>query len=478
MKTVSKWVLVCAGMVQIATAHTFVHPGGLMTQADIDRIKAAIAAKMEPYYGAWTDFQRSVPGSNKQPSPYALLTDANGSVSVYSLQNNGHDTYALAVYWALTGNDAYAAAAVRMIKGWAATLNANSGTKVATMRTGIGMNQMMNAAELLRHANGGYAGFTPADIAATEAMLKIAVYPILHSAWAGTGYGDANWGTAALSGMMAISIFNSDTAWWNEAVDVYRNGKCQSLNRYILNDGIYTGEIAESGRDQGHPQFGTGNLVQVAEMAWNQGLDLYGESDNLLLKGMEYLASYNLGNTVPYKPFGTCNATYPIIATKGRGSFYPDYEMVWNHYYNRRGIPAPYSQQVRAKYAPEPSFTDCFGHGTLLYYRPYHPVGSGVKAYGPASGGEGLFQSIRVENGFLSIRLQGEPAGRTPDLSVSNLRGEGWFPAPSAGGDGVVYRLNLSDLSRGMYVVRARDSRGIYARPVWINPGRETPVSR
>ncbi len=435
-------ILLALGMIRAATARDFVHPGGLLTQPDIDRIKSSIAAKTEPYSRAWTAFNQRAPSTGRQPRPYAVLTDAGNSASVYAMQNDGHDTYALAVYWALTGNDAYAAAAVRMIMGWAAVLDAKSGTPVATMRTGIGINQMINAAELLRHANGGYAGYTASDIAATERMLRIAVYPILHSAWgnvpAACGppgacqlpYGDGNWGTAALAGLMAGAVFLGDSAWFQEAVEVYRHGKCPSVNRYILADGVFTGETAESGRDQGHPQFAVGNLLQIAEMAWNQNLDLYGESDNLLLKGVEYLAKYGLGNTVPYTIFGTCHVTYPSISSQNRGVWYPIYELAWNHYHNRRGLAVPYAEQVRSKYAPEASVTDQFGFGTLLYTRSFSPQApqSIARRYGgiPLSSPEASALSFTDAVGRTVI-LARSGASYAPDRSAAGPI----FPLPA-----------------------------------------------
>ena len=444
MRTVTGWILFLAllALAPHAQARAFAHPGALLLQADLDRIKAAIAAKSEPVHGAWTAFLNSAPSADRQPHPYAILTDANGSASVYALQNDGHDTYALAVQWALTGNQASGAAAVRILRGWAAALNAESGTPVATMRTGIGMNQMINAAELLRHANGGFSGYTAADIAATERMLRIAVYPILHSAWGAIPsacgppgacrlpYGDGNWGTAALSGLMAAAVFLGDTAWFDEAAEVYRHGTCASMHRYILDDGDYSGETAESGRDQAHPQFGVGNLLQVAEMAWHQGVDLYGESDNLLLKGVEYLARYGLGNPVPFKAFGTCQMTYTSVATQSRGQWYPIYELAWNHYHNRRGLAAPFTGQVRGRTAPEGSVTDQFGHGTLLYTRPFAPEGVGIpmpkaSAGIPLGRREGL--SLRVEGGRLILSDGSGEAfdacGTRPKRVLPGLRG-------------------------------------------------------
>lgn len=42
-----------------------------------------------------------------------------------------------------------------------------------------------------------------------------------------------------------------------------------------------------------------GLMGTVCGMAWNQGIDLYGELDNRFLRGAEYVAKSNLGKDVP-----------------------------------------------------------------------------------------------------------------------------------------------------------------------------------
>ena len=46
------------------------------------------------------------------------------------------------------------------------------------------------------------------------------------------------------------------------------------------------------------------------------------------------------------------------------------YEMVLNHYTNRRGVPAPFTEQLAAAIRPEGFHSDHPGFGTLLHTRP------------------------------------------------------------------------------------------------------------
>lgn len=343
----------------------FVHPGGLHQQSQLDRIKVGIASHTEPYASAWAAFH---PPSSDSTAVAPTKIDATNP---YALQDQGHVMYLLAVYWALSGDAAYGAAAAQMLNAWASTFTGPNAAD-ATLRLGLGAIQMINAAELLRAANGGYAGFTEQDEFAFSAMLARAVYPTLHGAW--TTNGDAGWGTPAVAALMAAAIFNDDCAWFNEAVAQFKRSPCVSVYQ-IVNDGrhggpLYIGENAESGRDQGHVQGTVAHLAEAAEMAWSQGLDLYGEGNDLVLSGMDYNAKYNLGLEVPFTPMSTCTSSYSSISSAGRGSLSPVYEMVWNHYHQRRGRPATYIGQARATYAPEPSNGDHVGLGTLMYSRP------------------------------------------------------------------------------------------------------------
>lgn len=67
-------------------------------------------------------------------------------------------------------------------------------------------------------------------------------------------------------------------------------GYDEQLRYYIYKNG----QSQEACRDQDHAMVGVGLLADVAEIAWNQGDDFYGDLDNRILKGMEWSFRYNL----------------------------------------------------------------------------------------------------------------------------------------------------------------------------------------
>jgi hypothetical protein len=135
---------------------------------------------------------------------------------------------------------------------------------------------------------------------------------------------------------------------FDRAVNYYLKGEG---NGAIGNYFNAFGECQESGRDQAHTQMGLGFLGCAAEMAWKQGVDLYGASSNRLALGFEYTAKYNLGHDVPYEPYRSIDGKYLYrgISKDSRGRFAPIYERIVYHYHGRKGMEMPFSREVVAK---------------------------------------------------------------------------------------------------------------------------------
>jgi len=185
-------------------------------------------------------------------------------------------------------------------------------------------------------------------------------------------FANGNWDGACIKTMMAIGVFCDDREMFDCAVDYYYHGAGNGrITHYIMND---IGQCQESGRDQGHVQLGLGQLAEACEIGWHQGQDMYGAADNRLLKGFEYTAKYLLGKDVPFVAHTDVTGKYfaSEIAWRGRRRIRPIYEMVWNHYENRRGTKAPFTRQIAERIQPEGAAnrSDHPGYGTLLFSIP------------------------------------------------------------------------------------------------------------
>jgi hypothetical protein len=284
----------------------------------------------------------------------------------------------LALRWQISGDNAYADKGIQVLNAWSAVLTGIDGTSDKFLAAGLYGYQLANAAELLRL----YPGWSAADFARWKATMRNVFYPMNHDFLvrhngACISHYWANWDLCNMDSMLAIGVLLDDRAIYDEAVNYFKNGAGNgAIGKavFFVHPGNL-GQWQESGRDQGHNTLGIGLMGAFCEMAWKQGDDLYGYSNNRFLAGAEYVAQYNLGNAVPYVTYDNCDAVnQTVISASGRGDVRPIWELVYNHYVVRRALPAPnvaaYATRVRPEggggdYGPNSGGYDQLGYGTL-----------------------------------------------------------------------------------------------------------------
>jgi hypothetical protein len=356
-----------------ANAAPFPHPGLLHGRADLDRIRRKVAAGEQPWKAGF-EALRAHPQSRsdwKRRGPFAVVArGAPADRHNAEMVADANATYQNALMWCVTGDEAHARKAVEVLDAWAATLERMEGRDVQ-LAAGLNGFKLVNAAELIRYTYPGW----PADrVARFAGRLRAVVYPPIRDF---APFANGNWDGACITTMMAIGVFCDDRAIFDRAVDYFRHGRGNGrLTHYVINE---AGQCQESGRDQQHTQLGLGHLAEVCEIAWHHGINLYGEADNRLLKGFEYTARYNLGGAVPFVAPTDVTGRYAhrAISAEGRGRLRPIYEMVWNHYENRRGVAALFTRQAATRIRPEGAAfqADHPGFGTLLFTRSGRPPG-------------------------------------------------------------------------------------------------------
>jgi len=349
------------------TTAPFVHPGLLHGQADLDRMRQRVKAGDDPWKSGFEALRRDGQSHAdwKLRGPFAVVTRETGNAPGNpQMVVDGNAAYQNALMWCVTGDERYARKATEILNAWGKTLRKMDGRDVQ-LSAGLNGFKFVNAAELMRHT---YPAWKREEEVQFEHMLKEAVLPPIQDF---ATFANGNWDAACLVTVMSIGVFCDDRALFDRAVAYYRGGAGNGrLTHYIQE----SGQCQESGRDQQHTQLGLGLLAEACEIAWHQGVDLYSEADNRLLKGFEYTAQYNLGNDVPFVPDVDTTGKYrhKKISVEGRGTLRPIYEMVWNHYGVRRGLPAPFTKQAADKLRPEgAAWTgDHPGFGTLLFSLP------------------------------------------------------------------------------------------------------------
>lgn len=334
----------------------FVHPGVTYTQCDIDRMRAMVASGREPWKSTfdklvssyWSNLDATVVDRGARIEECQF----NGTIGV-----DGRRAHDLALLWRLTDDERYAKKAVEF-------LNANSHyTFTSPMGTAALDNGkiylLIDAAELMRD----YPGWATDDQARFKKMLTApgCFYDRIKNFDPGR-FG--NQGLFAARGMIAIGIYLDNDKIYDRVVrdlqglshrpddepypsgplsvgekigfgpyqDEWRlNGGSGDKEDYgfdeQINHYIYpNGQCQEASRDQGHTIGGLHNLVAIADIAWNQGDDLFSFADNRILLGLEWNYRYNLSavkaypdQPQPWEPSGY--TTNSVEATFENGMF-------------------------------------------------------------------------------------------------------------------------------------------------------------
>jgi fibronectin type 3 domain-containing protein len=357
------FLLLC-GFVQPFVTHAFVHPGGLHTLADLDRMKTNVLAGNHPWLDGWNALITD-PQAQSNYSPHAT---ADFNANRQNADADAHAAYLNTIRWYISGDVNFANTATNILNKWAATVTVNSETGGGL--SGLPTMSFALAGELLRT----YSGWQPADFASFTNMMVQYLYAPCNNYVSSQPCDFAHWTSwdgPNAAAILAIGVLCDDTNKFNQAVTLFQSGPGTAA---ISNAVPYLfgaiGQPEESGRDQEHCILGIADLGVLCQVAWNQGLDLYGYDNNRLLAGVEYLAQYNLNHEVPYTAMNNCaNENLWFVSDSGRGRLddRPVYEMFYNHYVVRQGLSAPSTKATAQLYRPERGSADHFGYGTLVY---------------------------------------------------------------------------------------------------------------
>jgi LPXTG-motif cell wall-anchored protein len=372
-----------------AAGASFVHPGLLHTRADLDRMAAKVKAGATPYTAGFAKLTANRHAqSGWTANPQATVYRGAGSPQNYTiLYNDVHAAYQNALRWHVSGDSAHADTAVAILNAWSEKLTALEGSADRFLAAGLYGYQIANAAELVRDRD-------DFEVERFRKMLTGVFSPLSesflthHNNAVVTNYW-TNWDLTAMACVLATGIFCDDQATVEKAVEYFKNGAGLGSVKHAIpvvhDDGL--GEWLEAGRDQGHALLGVGLMGTVCEMAWNQGIDLYGYDDNRFLKGAQYVAKWNLGGDVPFTAntrkkgaIGGWSGTETVSKAAGVDPAMkrPIWAMISNHYTKRRGLSASYLTRIAAQSAPEGGGGDYgpnsggydqLGFGTLAYTR-------------------------------------------------------------------------------------------------------------
>lgn len=424
----------------IAHAQTFTHPGCLSTQADLDRMKAKIAAGAEPWtsaYAVLVNNPHSSASYNANPLPYINRGGSNQNYT--SIMHDAAAAYQCALRWKLTGDTSFAEAAMRNMDGYSSTLVNIGGSTDALLCLGAQGFDFACAAELLRDYqpwidSGGFDRFktmllekfyrNPANGAGMRAFLDSHNGTVWSHYW-------LNWDGFALSAVAAIGVVCDRRDIFDYAVNYYKTaGAGNGLAThalYFMHPG-YLGQSQEMGRDMGHASVDPVLLAQFAEVAWNQGEDIYGYNDNGILAMSEYTRRAMTADGVPWVNYvGVDGVNTTNVATGS--NFRAGVDMIWNHYVNRRGLSAPY---------------------TTAWALANRPEGGGGN-YGGNSGGFDQIGFTTLTHALDVTTAINAPSSLKADAPLAGTARVWWYGSANATG----YNVKRATVSGGPYTVVA-----------------------
>lgn len=323
--------------------HVFRHSGALNTSENFDRVIANIKLKNVP----WTDALSDVVAKAKPAGPAIISLDTRNKAEAALSEADAVNAYANALAWRLTGNKIYFRQARKILSNLARFKGFTSGTDQDKLHAGwIGV-MYGEAAEILRSS----PDFSNKDIIALQSMFRSNFYPHLltPSSWNG------NVDLTQINALLTLAVFNEDEVTFKQGLArldarlpayIYFSG--EKINT-IIGDGGNTenfwfrpinwvdGLTQETCRDNGHhSQFGLASAINSAEIAYNQGIDVYKTHQVRYMSAMELLAKQLLTGDMQ----GVCQNS------KASENLFNTFEVGFNHYHNRLGLSLPYTEKL------------------------------------------------------------------------------------------------------------------------------------
>ncbi|HEV3200846.1 MAG TPA: alginate lyase family protein [Bryobacteraceae bacterium] len=323
----------------------FLHPGVLVNRAQLDEMKKRVAAGTEPQKSAFEALKASKLGAlDYTPTPRETVecgSNSNPDLGCKAEQADSEAAYAQALLWYITGNTTYAENAVKILNAWSSTLkggHTNANGQVQASWTG---DVFPRAAEIIRYS---YKGWSDADIAKFQNMLTTQFLPSLIHGTCENGNKELTQSEAIIN----IGVFNDNKVVFEHGLKMWR-GRAPAYI-YLKSDGakpieppgcgpalwgnkgltpeLVDGLLQETARDSQHANMALAGMVDAAETARQQGVDLYAEQGKRIMAAMEFQAQFLPPNSAPPPPHLAFNV-------------HPTWEIAYNHFHDRLGNSLP-----------------------------------------------------------------------------------------------------------------------------------------
>ena len=357
-------------------AQEFTHPGVLNSLDELLFIKQKVQEGAQPWKLAFDKLKASPYASlSYRAVPYENVECGsfnNPNIGCNEMVEDGMAVYCHAMLWFMTNDQRYANKAIEILNAWSSKYVQNTASN-ARLVVSWAAPWYVNGAEILRYSN---AGWNENDIAQFNTMLDKFLPYVTDETMPGN-----NWIQSAIEAHMAIAVFKDNRGMFNQAVErwkfrvttyIYQRsdgakpingpGKTDSQTASVWRSSAAStsyidGMAMETCRDLGHLGLGFHSMMYAAEIAWQQGVDLFTPEVKRLTDFMELHGSWMTGAVAV--PSNICEGTVLAKLNDNVGIKPPNgggedvWEIAYNHLHDRLFQSLPYTKKMIENNRPE-----------------------------------------------------------------------------------------------------------------------------
>lgn len=324
-------------------ASRFYHPGGVLGSKQFLWLKNVCGSTNEVIKKGYDKLNTTTPLSYK---PRVIK---NVNIEAYG-KGCGHDefigdsmqAYQQVLMYHISGNESYVKKALEILNAWMSGCDSFTGSN-APLECAWGGTSMVRAAELIKHT---YPKWTKEFEVRFNKFLDNLILPNLINRYKEITKWNNNWILTMQEALIQIALFRDDRKLFDDTVEDFK----KSFGCCVHECGMNT----EIKRDQIHSQFQIASIVNICEMVWHQGIDLYSDK---VFKCMEYQA-FILNGGIPNE--------VKKEELKDVWFMPSSWEIGYNHYVYRKKMPMKETEKLLNKKRPE-HLTFCWGPGWLHY---------------------------------------------------------------------------------------------------------------
>ncbi|MFG2498154.1 alginate lyase family protein [Streptomyces sp. NPDC048441] len=346
------------------TGQAFEHPGVLVSKGQLARVRAHVAAREQPWLKAFEQMRGSKYAAlDYQAKPYAVVEcppDTRPGHGCVEEREDAIAAYTQALLWNITGDRAHAKKAVQIMDAWSGVITKHTEAN-AGLQTAWAASSWARAAEAVRYT---YDGWSDGELLRFERMLRTAYLPQVLN---GSADFNGNWDLVMADATMGMAVFLDDHEDFEKAVTHFRTrvpayfylksdgplpvspkgsgiNTAAELQKYWFGQKTFADGLSqESCRNFKHASYSLAATAHIAETAWHQGVDLYGEVKDRLRAAFEFHSKYQLGARAPGW----------LCGGKVQRDMGPDTEVGLNHLRDRLKLDLPETAKYTEERRPE-----------------------------------------------------------------------------------------------------------------------------